>query len=179
MLMHLMQRVERLGERVSRVATRANFWRSFWAAMILSHVPSLASVALTPGQWLDPRILFLVFSQAFFVLKLLDVPWLRLRADRNAWIAVTLAFTLLHADLVVRNVRGRSESDMIAVQWIALMTATVVVIAQATRARATTRAIRRPANPIRIWLARCGDACQYALHSPPLLRRLAGRAPPA
>lgn len=179
MTTYLPQRVEHLGERVARVATRANIWRAFWAAMILSHVPSLAGVALTPTQWLDPRILFLVFSQAFFILKLIDVPWLRLRADRHAWIAVALAFTLLHADLVVRNVRGRSESDTITVQWIAVVTAAAVVIAPARKARVTRRVVRRPVNPIRTWLARCGDACQFAIHSPPLPRRLAGRAPPA
>lgn len=179
MTMNLLQRVERVGKGVARIATRANFWRAFWAAMILSHVPSLAGALLTPAQWLDPRILFLVVSQAFFVLKLIDVPWLRLRADRHAWVAVALAFTLLHADLVVRNLPGRSESDAIAVQWIAVVTAAVVLVSPATRAHANNRAARRPANPIRIWLARCGDACQFALHRPPLVRRLAGRAPPA
>ncbi len=179
MTSHL-QRVERVGERVTKLVTLANFWRAFWAAMIVSHLPSLAEIVLHPSQWLDPRILFLVFSQAFFVLKLVDVPWLRLRADRNTWIAVTLAFTLLHADLVVRNISGRSESDTIAIQWIALVTFTVAIVAAgpARHGPATPGAARPPTNPIRAWSARCGDACQLALRSPPLLRRLAGRAPP-
>ncbi|MBW7906806.1 MAG: hypothetical protein LC135_02330 [Phycisphaerae bacterium] len=78
--------------------------RLAWAAMLVAHVPALVDAAAQLGwsaaSWL--RLLLLGVSHALFVLKLLDVPWLRLPADRRAGLALVLCVAILHAGPLTR-----------------------------------------------------------------------------
>jgi hypothetical protein len=72
--------------------------RLFWLAMLAGHLP--ATSAALAGDASALRAAILLLSQSFFVLKLLDVPWLRLPADRRRLIAVIAVIALLHARVV-------------------------------------------------------------------------------
>lgn len=77
-------------------------WRGAWAAMLLGHFPAtlaaLSAALEDPSAW--ARLLVLSLSQAFFLLKTLDVPWLRVRVTARSVFALSAAAALLHADLI-------------------------------------------------------------------------------
>ncbi len=89
--------------------------RLFWALMLLAHAPAWLTIiterSAPPDAGTLIRWLLLTLSQVFFLLKLLDVPWLRLPADRRALLAVTLAFALLHGDVAARVLREGPARD--------------------------------------------------------------------
>jgi hypothetical protein len=85
--------------------------KAVWLSMLLSHVPACVSAtfsfAASPGPEEFIRLLLIVGSQVFFLLKLADVGFLRLRADRSAWIRGLLVVALLHGGVVTRNLESR------------------------------------------------------------------------
>lgn len=73
-------------------------WRLLWATMALAHAaPTIDAWFIEPS--LSSAVL-LALTQAFFILKLIDVPWLRVRMDRRALWGVALVVVLLHARAV-------------------------------------------------------------------------------
>lgn len=72
--------------------------------MAVAHAPALWSAwgSAWPGsEPFNPlRALLLLGSQALFILKLLDVPWLRLPADRQRLVGWVVCAVLLHAGLL-------------------------------------------------------------------------------
>jgi hypothetical protein len=75
--------------------------KAVWLSMLLSHVPACVSAtfsfAASPGPEEFIRLLLIVGSQVFFLLKLADVGFLRLR----------LVVALLHGGVVTRNLESR------------------------------------------------------------------------
>ncbi|MBL8878845.1 MAG: hypothetical protein JNG88_06960 [Phycisphaerales bacterium] len=78
-------------------------WRGFWALMLVAHLPAtidaLASV-FAPGSVQFTRIAVLSTAQTLFVLKILNVRWLRVRNCPRAWLAICIGIALLHAGAI-------------------------------------------------------------------------------
>lgn len=79
--------------------------RGFWILMLLLHVPTLARYLwATPNKVADSgdyaAIIGLALAFTLFVLKILDVRWLRFKTDRRAVFALVLAVTLAHVSLL-------------------------------------------------------------------------------
>ena len=88
-------------------------WRAFWVLMLVAHTPGWLA-ACGAGGGAGPhfdvwRWALLTASQLLFVLKVVDVRWLRLPRERRAWLTVAVAVALLHAD-VVRQYAGADGS---------------------------------------------------------------------
>ena len=83
----------------------------FWLAMFLLHVPGLlASLeALLTGSTSDlflagVRVVGLSLSAGFFLLKMADVAWLRLRPGWRSFVAALIATAVLHVGMLERAV---------------------------------------------------------------------------
>jgi hypothetical protein len=91
-------------------------WRAFWAFMLLLHAPAWWA---TCGTWIttgDVQLLqsgVLSASLVLFLLKLLDVRWLRLPCNRRAYLGVTVAILLLHGDVARRLAVPDREPDFV------------------------------------------------------------------
>lgn len=85
--------------------------RLFWLAMFLLHVPGLlASLeALLTGSTSDLflaglRVVGLSLSAGFFLLKMADVRWLRLKPGWRSFVAALIATAVLHVGVLERAV---------------------------------------------------------------------------
>jgi hypothetical protein len=76
--------------------------RSFWALMIGGHGPASAAALseLLAGECSPLQFALSWGSQLLFVLKFLDVRWLRLRSNYRVRIAALLAVVALHAGVI-------------------------------------------------------------------------------
>lgn len=87
-------------------------WRLVWAVMFCAHsAPWISSWA---WLWSDAaayplRGVLLTLTQAFFVLKILDVSWLRLPANRRTWISVAVGMALLHSGAMQRAITHQTD----------------------------------------------------------------------
>jgi len=61
------------------------------------------------------RLVALTGSLGFFVLKIVDVPWLRLRPGKHSWIAATIIIALMHVGAVQRVTTEASFAPSITV----------------------------------------------------------------
>jgi hypothetical protein len=87
--------------------------RIFWIGMLLLHLPAMPSlwamVLTSQGTSLITalvRLVGLLASAAFFILKTIDVPWLRLRAGPRSAITGVLVIALAHVGVVDRAIGG-------------------------------------------------------------------------
>jgi hypothetical protein len=99
--------------------------RLFWVFMLVLHslaLPSLfasaASATLTEQLALVPRVAGLAASAIFFVLKFLDVPWLRMRGDWRCLVAAVLVIGLLHVGVIDRAIAGPTGTDPSQMPWL-------------------------------------------------------------
>ena len=78
-----------------------------WVALLLLHLPlalgSLRGLLAHPSAADAVRFVAVGLTVAFFILKLIDVRWLRLTPGVRSWVAATVCVLLLHADVVRRN----------------------------------------------------------------------------
>ncbi len=87
--------------RLHRITPAAR--RAWWALLILIHIPVLGSVGRSllanpeRGNWL--ALAALCLTVLFFVLKLLDAPFLRFRTRRGAAIVFLLVCALVHREI--------------------------------------------------------------------------------
>ena len=98
--------------------SKPNRWlsadRLFWCSMLVVHAAALpavwGSVALAGGSDGEVvalvRLLGLLASSAFFVLKLVDVSWLRLKPGWRSMATAILLIGLLHVGVLDRAVEG-------------------------------------------------------------------------
>lgn len=96
----------------------AHLGRTLWALMLVAHLPAwLASCRLAdPAGVTLLRWGLLTASEFFFLLKLLDVPWLRLPRSGRARLAAVVAVGLLHAHVVARAAgAARPDAPLCAV----------------------------------------------------------------
>ena len=90
----------RLG-RIHRLAPATR--QVWWLLLILIHIPVLASVGRTllehpeAGKWV--AFVALCLTVLVFILKLLDVPFLRFRTRRGAALAFLLVCALVHREM--------------------------------------------------------------------------------
>lgn len=91
--------------------------RGFWLALLVGHAwlawRSVAGVSV--GQWDVGGLLLLTLSNALFILKLLDVRWLRLPRDARGLMLVVLAFGLVHVGAL------DDSGAALPLQWFALV----------------------------------------------------------
>jgi hypothetical protein len=86
----------------SRATWSAFAWRCFWLVMLVGHLPATLA-SLDAGVSNLPRIAILLLAQTLFVLKLLDVRWLRVRNCPRTWLAICVGVALLHAGAVTHD----------------------------------------------------------------------------
>lgn len=140
-------------------------WRAFWAAMIVSHLGATYH-AVFVGDASGWRAAALAASQVFFVLKLLDVPWLRLPSDRRTRVALVALFALLHGRVLAFDLsHGPSSSDTLPMVVLSGGIATAYALASNLLCRRPSP----PRQPVRV----------FARRTPPAWRvdsqRLSGR----
>lgn len=94
--------------------------RGFWALMALAHAPGFFGAWKSflgggfDGQFLGGCI-GLSLAMIFFAAKFQRVHCLRFRADFRSWVAVALAVTLLHADLLPLGPGGKVVPATVAI----------------------------------------------------------------
>lgn len=136
--------------------TRRALGRLFWGLMLAAHTPAWLGTCglLGPDGFDAARGFFLTLSQLLFVLKLTDVPWLRVSSSRRTWVTLTVSIALLHAGALQRLLVEQSATPP-ALPVGVTVTATVVAFACGVRRvlqrqagaavrsmRATWRAVR-------------------------------------
>lgn len=134
-----------------------------------------------PVDWL--RILLVTLTQFVFVLKLLDLPWLRLPRDPRVWFAVAVGVALLHAGVIDHAAPLLNEAlgwqGLLAVSGLAALTAAARRGRGARLDGVRTRAIR---VFTRARLARAFDVVRQTLLPPRFLMlahpAVVDRAPP-
>lgn len=88
------------------------YWRLAWLLMLLLHLIPLAvrTIGAAPNEEADASVVsplraaFLFLSSAFFVLKIMDVPWLRFRTDGRATISWLVIVSVLHLGVLNRAI---------------------------------------------------------------------------
>jgi hypothetical protein len=87
--------------------------RLLWATMLAGHVPALLrhSIGFATGHSNElATILALAAACAFFVLKIVDVSWLRFNMDRRARCAAIVVVALLHANALQQSTDAEQSS---------------------------------------------------------------------
>lgn len=94
-------------ERISKLVWSLR--RVLWVAMAVGHIPAFFGVWKTSlqsgfdGGKLEGCI-GLTLAMLFFILKIVDVVFLRLRTSRRAWVAMGLVVALLHFEALAPDV---------------------------------------------------------------------------
>lgn len=83
--------------------------RLFWLVMFAGHLP--ATLAPLRGEPFEAaRLLILLAAEAFFLLKVLDVRWLRVARCPRTRRALAAGFVLLHAQVIERTIAHGPDS---------------------------------------------------------------------
>ncbi|MCH8851263.1 MAG: hypothetical protein IID41_01265 [Planctomycetes bacterium] len=127
--------------------TRAKLLRALWLLMLAVHTPAVLRCLWGQSSQAsqDHNIIAfvgLLLACVFFVLKVLDLPWLRFKTDRRSLVTLALAMALAHANLM------RYSGDVIADPVQPLVIAHILMVTNLVSVR---RALRRT-------LARLGRA---------------------
>ncbi len=125
--------------------TRVKVLRALWLVMIAVHVPVLLKCLW--GQSGPPSqdcniiaVVGLLLACVFFVLKILDLPWLRFKTDRRSLFALALSVALVHVNLM------RYSGDVLADPVQSLVIANILMV---TNLAGVRRAIRRALSRLR------------------------------
>ena len=158
---------------------------AFWAAMFVGHIPSLTAsiVDSVNGESGLVRLILNLATQIFFVLKIVDVPWLRLPSERRAMLSFCLIVLLLHGGVAQRMV---SDDAAVVDPWQAIVLAGGCAALISARLSGTHRnhtAARVTRNRVRALLTEVFKRAE-AVIAPPRFLLLArsssvNRAPPA
>lgn len=151
--------------------------------MLASHAPAVAaawvSVFAQPDQ--IGRCISLTLSAAFFVLKIADVAWLRMRCDRRSVIAMVAAVALLHAGVPAHWGAAYSPAPPVSVLALGVTLAMLVAVTAPARTPSHRSRRRDASQSLRIIAA----ALRRSLLAPPppagparLRSLLPNRAPP-
>jgi hypothetical protein len=83
-------------------AMRSGWTRAFWTIMFVAHAPAVVVAwrSLLAGDLSAARFAILLASQVLFLLKILDVRFLRLPAAPRARFAIVSMVVLLHAGVI-------------------------------------------------------------------------------
>ena len=123
-------------------------WRAWWLLLILVHLPALSGVgrsALNPTSDGPGLVmgLAIILSVLFFLLKLLDVRFLRIGSRRCEVVAFILAFALVHHHFAASAVGSA------AMQQAPAALATALAAAALSQGRRALRSIRSLAITLR------------------------------
>lgn len=104
-------------------------WRLLWICMLLIHARPVATLFLADEGFSPLRALFLGLSSAFFVLKIVDVPWLRFRTDLRATVTWLLILGIMHLGALSRTMESANacSGNGVAVVLISCVTAITTV----------------------------------------------------
>ncbi len=87
--------------------------RLFWLGLVALHVSAIASLAADlPASAADTRVIAifrlvaLCTSVGFFILKIVDVPWLRLRSGWRSIVTFTIVIALIHVGAIDNAIAG-------------------------------------------------------------------------
>lgn len=143
--------------------------RGFWALLLVLHLPLLLSTAGFGDAPLQlSRVLVLGAACAIFALKVADLRWLRLPADRRVWLAVAVAVALLHAGAVAPELITASADALLG--SLLLVLALIAGIAVRPPASVLRAAQRRALGCLRELLTRIDRAGVVFLLPPRFLR---------
>lgn len=103
----------------SGTSTRRWVRSGFWLSLFLLHgaaLPSIGSALATPAGVADRlglavRLIALTASGLFFLLKVADLRWLRLRPGWRSAVAAVVVVALLHVGVVDRAIAGDVAID--------------------------------------------------------------------
>ena len=126
-------------------ATRAKLLRALWLLMFAVHIPALLKCLGGQSSPVSPdhnivAVVGLLLACVFFVLKILDLPWLRFKTDRRSLFTLALAMALVHVNLM------RYSDDVLADPMQSLVIANILMVTNLVGVR---RAIRRALDQLR------------------------------
>lgn len=114
----------------SRHSVAPGLRRAFWSLMLLLHLGPVVAALYSASSGATAelpllRLFVLLVSTAFFVLKLADVPSLRLKPGWRSAVAAVLVVVLLHVGVARRALSG--EADIPPAPWAAVLVIGVVL----------------------------------------------------
>lgn len=126
--------------------------RCFWLLMCLAHAPAIVSVweaYVQGGTTSNPLVgcTAVTACMLFFVLKILDVPFLRLNLDRRALVVVVLAVGLIHYDCLGSAADSAAVANCVAIIATTSLAGGLILLARA-RGHAPQRHARSSVAPI-------------------------------
>lgn len=107
-----------------------------WLGLLLLHVPAVLSLrsGSSSAEFAAaiPRMLGLLLSIGFFLLKVIDVPWLRIRLTRQSAIGIVLILCLMHLGALDSAIGGTTETSPIAIDvilagWVGVVTSVLAL----------------------------------------------------
>ncbi len=146
-------------------ATRARFLRALWLLMLTVHDPpllrSLWGQTRSVSQEHDiVAVVGLLLACVFFVLKTLDLPWLRFKTDGRSLITLALAVALVHVNLM------RYSGDVLADPVQPLVIANILVVTNLASVRGIMRGalarLRRPGHTTKVEAAHTANTIPTA-----------------
>ncbi len=86
-------------------ATRAKLLRALWLLMLAGHVPAVLKCLWSQSDPVSQEHnivagVGLLLACVFFVLKILDLPWLRFKTDRRSLFTLAMTVALVHVSLM-------------------------------------------------------------------------------
>lgn len=117
----------------------------FWCAVLVLHAAAIPALIGSVGSgadleatiWMIVRLVGLLISAIFFVLKIVDVPWLRLKPGWRSAATAVIICGLLHVGVVERAMEGESPLSPAAHPGV------VLFVAAAWRIDAVCHGLRR------------------------------------
>ena len=128
-------------------ATRAKLLRALWLLMLAVHVPAVLKCLWGQSGPVSQEHnivagVGLLLACVFFVLKILDLPWLRFKTDRRSLFTLALTVALVHVNLM--RYSGDVRADPVQPLVIAhILMVTNLASAQGIMRRALAR-LRQP-----------------------------------
>lgn len=154
-------------------------WRLLWVAMLLVHARPVAGLFIADQAFSPFSAIFLSLSSLFFVLKIVDVPWLRFRTDFRAAVTWMLILSILHLGALNRTLNPQNADSAGGVGFVFISCASVVVVIGTGRHMISTFLARTKKVPPFLALI-----CQFVsercakFHTMCLISRTCPRGPP-
>ena len=134
-------------------ATRAKLLRALWLLMFAGHIPALLKCLGAQSSPVSPdhnivAAVGLLLACVFFVLKILDLSWLRFKTDRRSLLTLALAVALVHVNLM------RYSGDVLADPVQPLVIANILMVTNLASVRGAMRRalarLRRPEHTTKV-----------------------------
>jgi len=146
-------------------ATRAKLLRALWLLMFAVHIPALLKCLGGQSSPVSPdhnivAVVGLLLACVFFVLKILDLPWLRFKTDRRSLFTLALAMALVHVNLM------RYSDDVLADPVQPLVIANILMVTNLASVRGIMRRaltrLRRPGHTTKVEAAHTANTLPTA-----------------